>query len=175
MNKNNIRKKISYIFSALLEALLSFFFWGFWSTFWLKLFIAFGIYIFIFPFLFEHISFPYDIPILSIGYLVLVMLEILREQVFAYKWQVLESPKSMTCPVCGTHVNLRNLSPKKFQRVPLRILYGEKWCEVSVFFRRPRLHLHCPHCGLDEIVCPYCDQPISEEDKKCPHCGKRVL
>ena len=111
--------------------------------------------------------------------IVVIFIEVLREQCFAIWWQVKKTPKSIFCPICHKEVKLRVGEPNtKFLRTfPGCILpHIWEWHDIMVvFFHRPRLHLHCPHCGLDEIVCPYCDQPISEDDKKCPHCGKRVL
>ena len=103
--------------------------------------------------------------VLSIIYWGLVIAEIIREHCFAIKWYIKKYPKSINCPNCQSHVFLENPQQGRgFDSFPSEYGYGIH--EMMVFFFRPRLHLHCPNCGLDEIVCPYCDKPISENDKK---------
>jgi len=115
--------------------------------------------------------FHYDFQFFII-YWSVVLFEIVREQCFAFRWNMLKHPKSADCPECH-------------QRVPLETTEKGRgfnnWGEIPgkfdwvVYFRRPRLRLHCPHCGTDKIVCPYCDKPVDEDAKRCPHCGKRLL
>jgi len=86
-----------------------------------------------------------------------------------YKWYDRDSLSQILCPQCGEDITLQRLGEDAEH-----LVFHHKDIIWARFFR-PRLYLHCPHCGVEEIVCPYCNKPISEEDKKCPHCGKRVL
>ena len=86
-----------------------------------------------------------------------------------YMWYDKDYPKHIKCKCCALEANLCR------KDIYNGYLEYHHRSTLLARFLRPRLHLHCPNCGLDEIVCPYCDKPISENDKKCPHCGKRVL
>ena len=166
-------EKLLHILKRLLHAVMEIFFLGAYQPFVFKILIAAGICIIAFTIIERYVPLleDYGTYILLI-YWFLTILEITREQQFAYKWYGTDSPKSIYCPVCHTSVKLRHHQKRELIVTPRLILTGKA---LLVSFYRPRLHLLCPHCGLDEIVCPYCDKPISEKDKRCPHCGKRVL
>ena len=183
-------KKILHLLKKVLQSILNIFFLGQYHPLIYKPFFAACICLILFIIIRQWMPFlsEYE-PKIFLIYWILTFLEIIREQWFAYKWYVMDPPKSIHCPSCHTYVHLKNPKQRKDTAIspPFTIhLIVNKSGDIDMsfksdeeryvaFFLRPRLHLHCPHCGLDEIVCPYCDKPIPEEDKKCPHCGKRVL
>ena len=142
------------------------------------LFITTFLYVLIIAILYWLLDYV-NLPVISLVYWLLFFVFSIYGQWHVYKWYYKPAPKSTTCPCCNTVVKVTNLEKTKNSSHCVLISpfvdILQYYYVILMSFFRPRLHLHCPNCGLDEIVCPYCDKPISENDKKCPHCGKRVL
>ena len=164
--RRNILSKISVINGIVL---------GLFNPFMIKITYFIIIWIIVYEFVGDKIKVTSKYGyIATVCYFCLALFEIIREHCFGIKWYARKYPKSVECPQCHTKVRLEN---PEYGRGVLTFptIYGYGWYHLKAFYFRPRLHLHCPNCGLDEMVCPHCDNPISDEEKKCPHCGKRVL
>jgi len=125
-------------------------------------------------------DFCYELLIIfSIIYIVEVLLFTIIALLHIHKWYIKTIVRTINCPTCGSVVNIKNRKDEDSSMdvnfsISIITFFQYYYVLLMILFR-PRLYLHCPHCGVEEIVCPYCNKPISEEDKKCPHCGKRVL
>ena len=122
-------------------------------------------------------------------YAIVITAIALRNAVHFYKWYVKSSPINIQCPQCHTKVILRRYKEHELLSSPI-ILYIETFqfqlIRLKQYFYlityRPYLQLDCPECGKNQVICPYCHEPLSidaikceyNKPSKCPHCGRRI-
>ena len=98
-------------------------------------------------------------------------------QIHAYKWHIRNYAIKKQCSKCSNDVEVSN-QDEESSHVSIAIdpfwgLHMLQHIYRSQVYR-PRLHYSCKTCGQEEYICPYCHRPVGENDKKCPHCRKRI-
>lgn len=121
----------------------------------------------------------YDLPqeIAIYIHIITVSIMVLLGQIHVYKWFIRDYVTNERCDKCGNKVIVSNREKSSNCSIWVDPLVGLHI--IQRIFReqlyRPRLHYTCDVCGHEECICPYCHKPVGENDKKCPHCRKRIF
>lgn len=112
------------------------------------------------------------------GFVVFASVLILFGIVHYIKWFVVNQKTLLDCHGCGKQVEAtRKEVWDSDEHTTVVILdtieSSQRTRRVQIY--RPMLFYKCPTCGLEEYICPYCHKPVSKENDKCPHCGKRII
>lgn len=116
-------------------------------------------------------------------YLLCSITQIVRGQIFHYKWYVKKDKKQIACSACGeiTEAVFEEDYTIKIEHDPFAPIHQIQNA-IQLQKYRPLLHSVCPKCKREEYICPYCSHLISEELLEehnshifiCPHCGEKI-
>jgi len=124
-------------------------------------------------------------------YIVIASVIIIISSYHRIRWYIYANPVKIQCFRCSSLVPLTRYNEERYLQSPISLCVPRaKMAFRFIMYRilfytityRPYLQLDCPTCGKKQVVCPYCHEPIPQEDivtkyntiSKCPHCGRRI-
>ena len=131
----------------------------------------------VYTILIQHFPIIDSVPFWIVGriYICLCAIAILCGTIHHFRWFILRKKFNIPCHHCGKMVEATR---KEELEITLRVT---PWAHVYVYANafhcqiyRPRLYYQCASCCHEEYICPYCHESVGKEDKKCPHCERRI-
>lgn len=124
-------------------------------------------------------------------YILAAFILIIRNIYHRVKWYVRANPVQMQCLRCHTIIPLTRYNEDHYLKSPISFCFPRinqlfRFAGYRVIFYktayRPYLQLDCPKCSEKHVICPYCHEPIPQNQVECkydkpsvcPHCGKKI-